>query len=324
MPRFRLIACLAVCTAALAANGGAAPRPLPVIGKVVAAVSVGSGAAPMGLVAVPGGVWVAAHHKDSIYRIDGSSHAIVASVAVAHDDQPGRMVVGGGALFAEDYSGTTVSVLDPATGTVSKTITARFENCCWPAYGAGSLWLVGFSSSAAQSPDRLSRIDPTSGTAIKTWNLRFAQGIAFGAGSVWGTSNGKVFRLDASTNRITAQIRSDMSPTAFAAGAVWGLSQDGLNVVRISPATNRVVAAIRLPSAGAVLTASGTGVWVTQGPADNPGSHLWKIDVRTNRVVGQVRLGRWGMLDDVAVGDDGSVWVSLFDADRVLHVRLGR
>jgi streptogramin lyase len=109
-------------------------------------------------------------------------------------------------------------------------------------------------------------------------------GLVFGAGSVWGSSDGKIFRLD--------------------------------------PATSDTIAAtIRVPGPASALNGTDSAIWVAEGPPDSPGSHLWKIDPATNRVTGQVKLGRSSALDDVAVSDDGSVWVSLFDTDLVLRIR---
>jgi streptogramin lyase len=292
--------------------------PLASAGTVAARISVAN--SPHGLLALPGAVWVAAHRGDSIYRIDTASNSLVAHVVVTQDGgQPARMAFGDGTLFAMNYSGEAVSLIDPAHNTLKSTFRGPFENCCWPAYGAGSLWLLEFSSSSAQSPDRLVRLDP-SGHVLMTVKLSDAFGLTFGAGSVWGSSGGQVFRLDPATNQIVAHISTDAGPIAFGAGSVWGLSANSTKLVRIDPATNRVSATIPLPTAGSVLTATDSAVWVAEGPPDAPGSHLWKIDPATNQVVGQVELGLASSLADVAVSTDGDVWVSAFDLDKVLRI----
>lgn len=295
--------------------------PLRSVGAVVARLSVSN--APLGLLALPGAVWVAAHHSDSVYRIDTASNTIVAHVVVAPaqgGEQPGRMTFGDGTLFAENYSGNAVSLIDPSLNTPKSIIHAPLENCCWPSYGAGSLWLLEFSSPSAQSPDRFVRLDP-SGHVLMTMEVSDAIGLTFGAGSVWGSSGGQVFRFDPNTNQVVAHVATDAAPIAFGAGSVWGLSADGRKLIRIDPATNSVSATIRLPAAGSVITATDSAVWVTEGPQDSPGSHLWKINPATNQLVGQVTLGGLpSALDDVAVGDDGDVWVSEFDTDKVLRI----
>ena len=301
----------------LVASKGA---PLPSAGTVVQQISVPD--EPLGLLALPGAVWVAPHGSDSIDRIDTASNTVVAHLVVVpaqSGEEPGRMVFGGGTLFAENYVGNAISLIDPSNNTLVSTIHAPLEDCCSPAYGAGSLWLLEYSSSGAPNPDRLVRLDP-SGQVLMTMTLNDAKGLVFGAGSVWGFSGGRVFRLDPATNEIVAQISADAVPAAFGAGSVWGLSETGSELVRIDPATNRATATIRLPADGSVVTATDNAVWVAEGPGDSPGSHLWKIDPATNQVVGQVNLGLASALDDVVVGDDGDVWVSAYDSNQVLRI----
>ena len=287
-------------------------------GTVVKRISVPN--APHGLLALPGAVWVAAHRGEWVYRIDTPSNKVVANVVVTQaGGDPARMTFGDGILFAVNYSGDAVNLIDPATNTLASVIHAPFENCCFPAYGAGSLWLMGLSSSGASSPDRLMRLD-SAGHVLMTMKLSNAIGLAFGAGSVWGSASGQVFRLDPSTDQIVAHIPTDAAPMTFGAGAVWGLSaKDGRKLVRIDPAANSVSATIELPATGGLVTATDSAVWVTEG-GDTPGSHVWKIDPTTNRVVGQVNLGLRSALGDVAVGDGGDVWVSAFDSNQVLRI----
>lgn len=301
----------------LVVSKGAPPPPPVLAGTVVARISDVNG--PHGLLALPGAVWVAAHHGDSVYRIDTASNRVVAHVVVTQGGgQPSRMTFGDGILFADNYSGDAVNLIDPAHNTLTSVIHAPFENCCWPAYGAGSLWLLGLSGSG-DSADRLVRLDP-SGHVLMTMTLSNAIGLTFGAGSVWGSSDGQVFRLDPATNQIAAHIATDAVPNTFGAGSVWGLSADSRQVIRIDPAANSVSATIQLPAPGVTVAATDNAVWVAEGPPDSPGSHVWKIDPATNRVVGQVNLGLASSLADVAVGNDGDVWVSAFDSNQVIRI----
>lgn len=243
---------------------------------------------------------------------------MVAHVVVAQGgEQPARMVYGNGTIFAVNYSGNTVSLVDSVQNTLTSTIHAPLEDCCNPAYGAGSLWLLEFPGASA---DHLVRLDP-SGQVLMTLTVSNGGGLTFGAGSVWGSSGGQVFRLDPTTGKIVAHIATDAVPVSFGAGSVWGVSADGRKLIRIDPAANSVSATIRLPAAGSSLTATDSAVWVAEGPPDFPGSHLWKIDSATNRVVGQVKIGGFpSALDGVAVDESGDVWVSEFDTGTVLRI----
>ena len=132
--------------------------PLASAGSVLAQISVPN--SPHGLLALPGAVWVAAHHSDSVYRIATASNKVVAHVVVAPggNGQPARMTFGDGTLFAENYSDNAVSLIDPSLNIVTSVVHGPLENCCQPAYGAGALWLLEFSSSSGSSPVR---IDPS-------------------------------------------------------------------------------------------------------------------------------------------------------------------
>jgi len=276
----------------------------------------------MGLLSVPGALWVSAHDGDSIDRIDTSSNKVVAQVAVLNrsydNGQPARMTFGDGTIFAQNYSTDTIALVDPATNTLKSIVHGPFDNCCDPTYGAGSLWLLEVSP-AADAADHLIRLD-SAGHVQAMFHVSVAGGLAFGAGSVWGSSNGKVFRLDPATNKITARIAADAPFPTFGAGSFWALSTSGRKLVRIDPESNAVSASIRLPGAGGLLAATDSGVWVTEATDEGQGSHLWKIDPATNKVVGQVKLVKKDALGDVSLASDGSVWVSLFYSDLVLRV----
>jgi streptogramin lyase len=295
------------------------PKPAPTLpsaGTVVARVPVQD--APTGLVAVPGAVWVAAHHGASLARIDPASNTVVAHVPVGK--LPGNMVFGDGTLFEEDYSGPEITLVDPLRNSVESVIRAPDNNgCCLPVYGAGSLWLLGASTSNGV-PDLLVRLD-TSGRVLMSMPLASAGGLVFGSGAVWGSADGKVFRLDPGTNQITARIATTAVPLAYGAASVWAITPNAENLVRIDPATNTVAATIHMPELAAEVVATDTAVWVSQGPPGAPGAELWKIDPATNKVVGHVTLGGSSEIDDVVASDDGSLWVSLFNADLVLRVR---
>lgn len=272
----------------------------------------------MGLAAVPGAVWVSAHHGASIARIDPSSNTVVAHVPVGK--LPGDMVFGDGTLFEEDFSGPEIRLVAPLGNSVESVIRAPDNNgCCRPVYGAGSLWLLGATTSSGV-PDLLVRMD-AAGRVLLSMPLASPGGLVFGSGSVWGSSDGKVFRLDPATNQITARIATTAVPLAYGAGSVWGITLDATSLVRIDATTNTVAATIHMPQLAAGVTATDTAVWVTQGPPGAPGAELWKIDPATNKVVGHVTLGGSSEIDDQTVSDDGSVWVSLFSANLVLRVR---
>jgi hypothetical protein len=132
-----------------------------------------------------------------------------------------------------------------------------------------------------------------------------------------------VLRIDPDNAKVLARIPvMTEAPVAVGADAVWvaccGPETSGSDgrLRRIDPATNRIVATIRLHGLPDAVGAGISGVWVrgALGP-------VWHIDPATNRVVGRVRVpgglgGQWG---SVLVGGD-TVWVSDPSFGRVMQI----
>jgi hypothetical protein len=158
----------------------------------------------------------------------------------------------------------------------------------------------------------------------------FAQGLAFGAGSLWIASGDRLVRVDRSTDRILASIPiapRDSGPAgvAFGAGAVWVPVAVPGSVWRVDPASNRVVAKIPLGEslAGFIgVSATDNAVWVSSGEQQDGerGGILMRIDPHRNRVAARVPL--LTVPSDVAAAKD-SVWVAMTDG-QVIKIEPGR
>ena len=119
--------------------------------------------------------------------------------------------------------------------------------------------------------------------------------------------------------RVTARIPLNAEPGSVAAaeGAVWVATRDG-TVLRVDPVRDEVLGApIRFmpPRRGENVTvrAGAGGVFVLDGS----GGRVTRIDPRSGRVTGRVRLG--GTLDGATVAD-GSVWVTQTARDGLGHL----
>jgi hypothetical protein len=133
----------------------------------------------------------------------------------------------------------------------------------------------------------------------------------FAYGAPWATvhGGGQLVRVNPATNRIVARLPLDQATGVVGAfGSVWATGADG--VIRVDPATNAVVARISLPMAG--WTAAGKdAVWVTTPTG------LSRIDPATNTVTASVAIP--GPVGDPAVVA-GKVWVPRIRAGRVAIV----
>jgi hypothetical protein len=158
----------------------------------------------------------------------------------------------------------------------------------------------------------------------------FAQGMAFGAGSLWVAAGGRLARVNPADDRVQASVpiaADDSGPAgvAYGAGAVWVPVAVPGSVWRVDPKSNRVVAKIPLGEslAGFIgVSATDGAVWISSGEQQDGqrGGILMRIDPHRNRVAARVPLP--GVPSDVAAASD-SVWVALTNG-QVLKVDAGR
>jgi hypothetical protein len=158
----------------------------------------------------------------------------------------------------------------------------------------------------------------------------FAQGLAFGAGSLWVASGDRLTRVHPSDDRVLASIPiapDDSGPAgvAFGAGAVWVPVAVPGSVWRIDPRSNKVVARIPLGEslAGFIgVSATDGAVWISSGEQQDGerGGILMRVDPHRNRVTARVPLPT--VPSDVAATRD-SVWVAMTNG-QVLQIEPAR
>jgi streptogramin lyase len=167
------------------------------------------------------------------------------------------------------------------------------------------------------------RVDPHSNQVVARLPLGSpgSELAAVGAGGLWLTHRGQgtVTRVDPATGRILATITvpaaspeaGDMS-VAVGAGGVWVANDNYVtspaqdNVFRIDPATNKVVATLRVEPPIRGIAAGDHAVMVTAGHSQYI---IDQIDPVTNRVVATFRVGN---VNAVAYGA-GAFWVACGD-----------
>lgn len=244
--------------------------------------SVRVGAAPRGIAAGYGGVWVTSIQDGTVTHIDARTNQVMATVPVGKE--PFGVAVGEGAVWVANQTDGSVSRIDPRTGRVVATIKVQ-KSPALVAVGFGGVWVTNHAS------ETVSRIDPETNNVVATIRVGPGPvGVAAGEGSVWVATLGdrSLARVDPMTNTVAHRIA--MEPivgqpelVTVGEGSVWVATHQG-HVLRIDPRTNR--------HAATTFTIAGrlTGIGVDHGTvwvSSEASGSVWRIDPRTNDVLGK-------------------------------------
>jgi DNA-binding SARP family transcriptional activator len=254
----------------------------------------------------PGGLLHAG--PNSLGVIDPSSNRLAAVIAVG--ESPSSVAFGGGSVWVLNTSEETVSQVDARRRGLVRTLGSGPDPTALTV-GGGAVWVASVAHT-------LRRIDPNSGVAA-TRRIPRAPGQDADLQTSWVGSDGKA--VWAANQRTLSRIRPGppvktvpttlacCGPLTIGAGSVW--TTDATGLLRIDARTGRLRARVPLPflqgSPGADEIAVGDGsAWVL----DENGSSVWRVDARSDRLVGTIAVGAHPT--GVAVGA-GAVWVASSD-----------
>ena len=175
-------------------------------------------------------------------------------------------------------------------------------------FGEGSLW--------ATEPFTCNDTGSASGSASSSGGASFPSTMIMesSAQAMCAPSDKMLLeRIDPQTGEEVASVTlegfyAETPDVAVGAGSVWVSSADGFAdaVLRVDPATGRVVDRMPVPAESATSLAFGRGsVWVASSERDT----LLRIDPRTGEVAAEIEVGR-GAMDVAANGGSGDVWVA--------------
>jgi hypothetical protein len=229
-----------------------------------------------------GALWVAHCSSNDLSRIDLTSGAVTATVALRPRQiaENSSVTAGEGSVFVLTAGRPKAIIrIDPATDSIAN-IFAAPDGATSLRVGAGGLWVSTWLG--------LTRLDPIHGTPVATIPLPYGgYYLAIGAGSVWMLSVdvGVITRVDPSDNSVIATIQveqpgsRDHRDLAFGDGFLWARVADAL-VAQIDPATNTVVARYGPPTAGGgAVAVDNTAVWITSRYQQT----VWRMPLSTAR-----------------------------------------
>jgi DNA-binding SARP family transcriptional activator/ABC-type oligopeptide transport system substrate-binding subunit len=303
---------------------------------------------------------------NSIAVIDGRNGHFVADVNIG--DSADAVVYGFGAMWARTDGG--IRRVDIATRKVtdipvSGNYVAVGDNAAWVASGkrivridpayltrstirlptgdfpidwggtntAGGLVVADGSLWVAQGARFVRRIDPTGGV-IKSLIVRGAEHVtADAAGAVYVNGDGRIHKLDPTTNAAawtSAEIQPEITSLAVAGGFVWLTTSADDGVIKLNADTGQPAGAEIPVSGGAETVVGGEGaVWVSNARAGTVTRIATSTNAKTSFATGHVPF--------VASPHGDQLWVSLWPdpndelraagitaATRVAHISLPR
>lgn len=217
-----------------------------------------------------GAVWVQVDPPiDQIVKID------VATETVALAIDRGRAVTFTSDAVWVAVGGEEVQKLDPESGAVLLAVPLAAN---YLAAGLGSIW--------GPTPEGLVRLDDQTGAVLATVpipEVTELTDVAVSDGSIWLTAkdDGKVVRIDPSTNTVVAQIPTGLGAHGIVVdgNGVWVTNYRANTVSRLDASTGEVVATIEGAGSGVGIDSSGDAVW-----ASTQSLGISRIDPATNEV----------------------------------------
>lgn len=221
------------------------------------------------------------------------------------------------ALDSEDGTPVTTEGF-PLKSTTGLNVVASIE--------VGGDWMcVGFDSLWEPSGGKLVRVNPETHAIVAkipaSGNFCHA---APNAKIMWVASvfDGKLYRIDATTNEVTGTFAvpiSSGSEGSFAVtdSGVWVITNNGGTssgtLSRVDPTTGQVVADIPVAADSHGIAAAGAFVWVSS----SAGNSVTQVDPRTNIVVATIPVDKGPRF---IAGGEGGVWALCQGTGTVAHI----
>jgi YVTN family beta-propeller protein len=245
--------------------------------------------------------------------------------------KPFFIAAGAGALWVANAQDGTVNRINPSTNTVVATIDLHFDGSSGDTanpFGITSddetVWVTSFVTDADGNdvPGLVSFLDAQTNRELGSVGVgKTPLGIATGFGSIWvvNQGDGTVSRIDEASRAVTATIPLGVKrgsdafvggQVAAGAGGVW-VAYGSSGLLRIDPASNRVVATIDVSKYALSVVAGDQAVWVAASTSDTfpagADNQLYRIDPITNEIVAWAQTGDGAA--GLAIGED-AVWVA--------------
>jgi hypothetical protein len=268
-----------------------------------------------------GNLWVAAEASNQVVRVDPASGRATAAIPVR---QPLGIAAGFGAIWVTSFGEHPALLrIDPVGLQVSARIPIG-DIAATVAAGASAVWVA----CAEGNGPSVQRVDPATGHV--TARIGLASRVVTGCGLwnvaaegrwVWvGDEAGSLWRIDTADNRASRLPVSLSGSSSWgqpgslvaASGMVWAASD--LELLRLDPASGRVVARLGAGDRGGEGASGGSGTAVAVTPG-TPGTVWWassvglrRIDPHRNQVTGTIPKSAGGSFIEGLMAGVGRLW----------------
>ena len=226
-------------------------------------------------------------------------------------DAPDWLAIAGGWLWAAGGNG--VDRLNLKTGKVEGTVPVPGAICLAMDVGVDALWVGSCGSEPA-----VLRVDPATGKVVATIaidasDLSPESSIAAAEDAVWlQTADADLVKIDPATNKVVTKVKAADGIVALRAGlgALWATNVTDSTLQRLDAADASEQTSIPVGEGPRFLAVGEGAVWVLN-QADGT---VTRVDPATNAVVATIDVDT-GAIDggDIAVGG-GAVWARVSDS----------
>ena len=219
-----------------------------------------------------GSVWVTGGNRPGyhlgVYRIDLRDNKVTDFVRLPQYGQPGTIAIADRRVWVgSDAGGGSLYRIDPRRSRVTGPPIGLGYGVGAIVPAAGALWV-----SLTNAGGSILRIAPLTGEVTLpqgAW-AKITNVDAAGARSMWMSGNNVIDRVDPATGRITAAIRArGVDWVYFWHGSAWAVMSSAagtVSIVRVDPATDKVVGkAVALGSGPVAVAAGPAGLWAVTG-----------------------------------------------------------
>ncbi len=220
-----------------------------------------TGAGQSGFAFGEGAVWVATY-SGLLVKIDPHSRRVTRSVSLGIE--PSSLAVGAGSVWITDANSPTVLRIEPEYARVVQRIDLPTDGVAQPSV-TGTVAVGAGSLWVAHGLSRVARLDPDTGRLLASIEVPAAHSVAVGDGSVWvaGSDAGLLAKIDPATNSVVARVKLQpyLCCVAVGGGYVWAMNW---RVWKLSP-EGEILSSVPIDGDGANLTFSNDALWVAEG-----------------------------------------------------------